>query len=487
MSKKYFYIIILLLVTFILVIVNFLDINFTNDTFYSIKIGKDIFKYGIDFKDHYSWINSLSYTYPHWLFDVLVFVIYKYFSYKGIYIFTLIAYMFVGIIQYYCLKKLCNSKLVSFIIMIISIILIKNYAMCRAHIITYSLIMMFYYNITRLNVTQNKKYIFYLSIISLLIANLHVAVWPFIFLLFLPFFVEYLFVKIIKQKKLNLKFYYDKYNIKLLIISFIICLLMGLLTPLKFIPYTYLFNTLRGVSQYYIIEHQPLLLWSTKLLVVYIFIILFILHNKKLKLNDIFLLLGLTIMMLSSRRHETLFVLLSSFVLVKYIDLKKLKNIKLKNYKYFYTVVISSCIICFIWYPCINNIYNKFNKENFLDNYPVEAVNYIKNNLDYKNIRIYNEYKYGSYLLFNDIKCMFDSRADLYTIEFNKKYDYFTEFMEINGKNYIDIFDKYNIEYILISKDNNLNIFLENNKLIKNIYQDDEFNIYKYNKIVKLD
>ena len=35
--------------------------------------------------------------------------------------------------------------------------------------------------------------------------------------------------------------------------------------------------------------------------------------------------------------------------------------------------------------------------------YPVDATIYIKENLDYQNIRLFNEYNYGSYLLFNDI------------------------------------------------------------------------------------
>ena len=51
--------------------------------------------------------------------------------------------------------------------------------------------------------------------------------------------------------------------------------------------------------------------------------------------------------------------------------------------------------------------------------YPVEAAEYIKQNLDLNSIRLFNEYNYGSYLLFQDIPVFIDSRADLYAPEFN--------------------------------------------------------------------
>lgn len=57
--------------------------------------------------------------------------------------------------------------------------------------------------------------------------------------------------------------------------------------------------------------------------------------------------------------------------------------------------------------------------------YPVSASNYIINDLIPKvgveKLRLYNEYNYGSYLLFRGIPVFIDSRADLYAPEFNGK------------------------------------------------------------------
>ena len=74
---------------------------------------------------------------------------------------------------------------------------------------------------------------------------------------------------------------------------------------------------------------------------------------------------------------------------------------------------------------------------------------------------------------------MFDSRADLYTKEFNKKYEYFTEFMEINIINYEEIIKKYNINYALIYKSSSLNSVMKHNDTYEEIYSDKDFILYK--------
>ena len=48
-----------------------------NDTFYTIKIGELILNNGIDMMDHFSFHENLAYTYPHWLYDVCIYLIYS--------------------------------------------------------------------------------------------------------------------------------------------------------------------------------------------------------------------------------------------------------------------------------------------------------------------------------------------------------------------------------------------------------------------------
>ena len=52
-------------------------VTLQNDTFYTIKIGEHIMQNGIDMQDPFSWHQDLAYTYPHWLYDVITYLIYN--------------------------------------------------------------------------------------------------------------------------------------------------------------------------------------------------------------------------------------------------------------------------------------------------------------------------------------------------------------------------------------------------------------------------
>ena len=119
--------------------------------------------------------------------------------------------------------------------------------------------------------------------------------------------------------------------------------------------------------------------------------------------------------------------------------------------------------------------------------YPVDASTWILNNLDVENIRLFNEYNYGSYLLYRGIPVFIDSRADLYTQEFNRKTmiinDVFTDFINASniGVYYEDIFEKYDITHIILYKNSKINMLIEETDSEKYnlLYSDDHFVIYE--------
>ena len=59
--------------------------------YYTIKIGELIVKNkSIDMLEHFSWHSNLKYTYPHWLYDVIIYLIYNIGGMFGIYIYQLV-------------------------------------------------------------------------------------------------------------------------------------------------------------------------------------------------------------------------------------------------------------------------------------------------------------------------------------------------------------------------------------------------------------
>ena len=71
-----------------------------NDTFYTIKLGEIVLENGIDMQEHFAWHEGLPYTYPHWLYDVFMYLIYAISGFNGIYISTIIFTAILGITIY---------------------------------------------------------------------------------------------------------------------------------------------------------------------------------------------------------------------------------------------------------------------------------------------------------------------------------------------------------------------------------------------------
>lgn len=81
-------------------------------------------------------------------------------------------------------------------------------------------------------------------------------------------------------------------------------------------------------------------------------------------------------------------------------------------------------------------------------------------------------------MLFEEIPVFYDSRADLYTEEFNKGCTAFIDGMKIFD-NYKDTFSKYGITHVLIYNTNKLNKVLELDKNYIPIYSDANFTFYE--------
>ena len=123
--------------------------------------------------------------------------------------------------------------------------------------------------------------------------------------------------------------------------------------------------------------------------------------------------------------------------------------------------------------------------------YPVEASHWIKEKLDYKNIKLFNDYNYGSYLLFEDIPVFIDSRCDLYTPEFNGTYnknskkfvgkDIFSDFLNVSqiATWYDNVFKEYGATHVITGSSSKLNMLISKDPLYNKIYSDKNFVLYE--------
>ena len=131
-----------------------------NDTFYTIKCGQYIFENGIFnlTEDPFSWV-ELPYTFPHWLYDLGIFIVYLWFDFKGIYISTIILATILGYTIYKNSHIMSKNKVVSLAISLLSIYMLRDYITARAQLVTFILFSWELYTIEKLIETKKKRYL----------------------------------------------------------------------------------------------------------------------------------------------------------------------------------------------------------------------------------------------------------------------------------------------------------------------------------------
>ena len=171
-------------------------------------------------------------------------------------------------------------------------------------------------------------------------------------------------------------------------------------------------------------------------------------------------------------------------MLIKYNKdtVKKLENI---SSKILGITIISAVVIIISIFQFKPKINDKFISES---SYPVQAATWIKENLNLEEIKLYNEYNYGSYLIYQGIPVFIDSRCDLYMPEFNDNTYVFKDFLSINSMNLTNVeakLDDYGFTHFIVSRSSKLKMYLEENSdKYEKIYpneeiKDDNFTIYE--------
>lgn len=471
--------------------------TFENDTFFTIPTGNYILQNGVNDVEPFTWHENLKFTKLRWGFDVVVATIYNVSGFNGVYIFTVCMSAIIGIMLFTNLVRRKNNVIVAFFVTIFTIACLSQCLKCRGQIMSYLLFGLEIYSIQMLLETGKKKYGIYLVLISFGILTFHSSVWLAHFIFYLPYILEWFLVKIkIKNVmedtgRIELEERgFDK--MKMLFITMGIVLITGFLTPLKLSPFTYMFKVIGGYSSKIINELQPLVLSKASELIIIVFVVLGLLSlsKAKIKLTDICLIVGLIIM--SKMAIRNLYIALSvlpfplASVITSYVEavnkkdlLDKLDEKLNKNYYVMVIAVLISVVVA------INN-YKLIYKEPFVDedSYPVQASEFIKNNIDMSKMKIYNHFNFGSYMELQGIPTFMDSRSEVYCKEFSNVtiLEDFGAFDLNQTMTPEEMVEKYGITHFIF-KSNNSNAYnMKNSGKYQELYDDGKFVILEVRK-----
>lgn len=490
-NKKLYIIFTILLIIFSMSIV---EKTMQNDTFFTIPIAKDMIERGgLDGIDHLTQHENLKFTHSGWIFDLIIYSVYSILDFFGIYILTILITIMISIVIFNTLLKEQNNILISFIITLFAMFISSGVFAARGQIFSFFIFAIEMYSITRLESTGKKRYIVTLLILPIILANTHDTVWPFYFIMFLPYIAEGIISKI---KLLNTDEPYkiivkDIKCFKTIIIIMIVSAITGLITPVFGTAYINLFNVMKGVSKTFIQELQTVDIFSTVPLLTIVFMIIGIIGftKTKIRLKDLLYVFGFTILSFMAARNCYFLYLLGIISICNIIteflktynknnDLEKITDL-IKNNK-LYLIILIIIVILISLVGITSNINKEYvNKES----YPVDAVNWMKNNIDIENMTIYNQFNYGSYLELNGIKVFMDSRSGIYCEEFTNGSTIMIDYINIEDGvvNYKEVFENYGITHVMLTNDSLINQYIYYDSDYECIYQDDNFVLYEKN------
>lgn len=490
-NKKLYIIFTILLIIFSISIV---EKTMQNDTFFTIPIAKEMIERGgLDGIDHLTQHEKLKFTHSGWIFDLIIYGVYSVFDFFGIYILTILITIIISIVVFNTLLKEENNILLSFIVTLFAMFISSGVFAARGQIFSFLIFTIEIYAITRLEKTGKKRYIITLLILPIILANTHDTVWPFYFVMFLPYIAEGIVSKI---KLLNENEPYkivvkDIKQLKVMIIIMIVSAITGLITPVFGTAYINLFTVMEGVSKTFIQELQTVDIFSSIPLLTIVFLIIGIIGftKTKIRLKDLLYVFGFTILSFMAARNCYFLYLLGIISICNIIteflktynknkDLENITNSLEKNKIYLIILIIIIALIS------LAGITSNMNKE-YIDEtrYPVETVKWIKNNIDIENMTIYNQFNYGSYLELNGIKVFMDSRSGIYCEEFTEGSTIMTDYINVEEGivNYKSIFENYGITHVMLTNDSLINQYICYDSEYECIYQDDNFVLYEKN------
>lgn len=426
-----------------------------NDTFWSIKIGEKLINEGIWQIDDFSIHDGLYYIAHHFLTDILIYIVYIIGNFTGLYILEIVLAMLLAYCIYLLNYQITKNKFFSLLIIAVQMFLLTQYIAVRAQLISYIIFVLELLILERYQKEYKKRYIIGLCVLPLLLANFHMGVIPFYFIILMVYMIGFFEIKFLRLSSMK----YNKKQIKVLILVLSLSLIIIFINPYFIKGVTYSLKTMGNqFINAYIAEFQAISVVSPiavdMLIYTLIIILLFIFTNCKIYVKDFLLFLGTLVMSFMAYRYIALFIICTIPVLKYYKEFTiKIESEygKINSKSLNYTIYLMCLFLLIIKIPTGIKSFKDY-KYIPTEKYPVKAVEWLYESGNTEK-NIFNEYSWGSYLMLNNIKVYIDSRCDLYTKEYNNTTvaDDYGNLMYLQ-EGYDKTLEKYDIEIVLLER-----------------------------------
>lgn len=472
----------LLIIQFILITpCFFMSLKLDNDAYWLIQAGRNLIKNGIPHIDPLSLHEGLHYVMQQWLTAGIFALMYDSIGAIGIFLFVMTIFILIVLVLFQLCMVISNQNMfVSYIVTTFDVIILFLYMSTRPYPISMLLFLLEIFVLEKYLRKFDRRWLIAIPLLSLILINFHGAIWPFFFIIMMPYIIDSFRFKfgIIQG---------EGYPRRDFLFAFGVAFFAGFINPYGWELMTYLFRSYGNAEiSSYVSEMLPPNF--QRAIGIYVFAILLlivmILLNRKpprLKLRYGLLLLGTVFMSLSSVRNLSLFAIcglpMLAFTLRElYPSFATTKNIRPQLQK----ILLSMLVIVTIATFSFRLYESQFDKDTFI---PTKAVDFIIENYQDTDIRLFTGYSWGGYTEFRGLKPFIDARAEVFIKSNNKKADILHDLiaLEAGTMYYAKFIDKYKLNVFLLERKDLLEVYLAKDSQYTLVYWDKDAVVFEKN------
>ena len=412
-----------------------------------------------------------------WLLNVISYLFFNYSTYIGLSLFFALTAIAIFVLLYRYTRKYFlehKANILVFILLLLGIMASTPSLGVRLQEYTLLNLLILIILLHKTSKTNNLKYLYWLPLLFLWWANVHGG-YLIGFAVMLMWGAYRLVGPHIAQWKIFKKFSFDKKLTKQDLISMILIFFLSIVATL-FTPYGIKLYTFLGANYSdtfyftHIMEWLPA--WYYPIIIYQLFyaalaiamLVLMLVpqkgYGRQFKINIWHY--GLSwfffILAMKSRRHFPLFVIVSFPLLAQFANAyfsacpEKLKEL-IKNNLFVKIYVILAIILSILITNLQTNYTSRpFANPKFCQRYPCAAIEFMKNDVKYLDLKIFNAYDWGGYMdyIWPKKQLFIDGRLPIYKVgkdNYSLLQEYYTFF---NEERVAEKLDEYEIELVLL-------------------------------------
>lgn len=443
------------------IIISFFQVRILdNDFFFLYKIGDYIVHRGFPYTDVLSMHSSMKIVVQQWLSAVIYYFFYNTFGQYGVVGLVYLCNAGIVILTYRFISMITNNDMIALgLAGFINFFIFDPFIVTRPQVFTYLILLASVCLLEKHVLTKKAGYLIGLPVLSLLLINLHAAMWPVLLVFMLPYIVDSIPIKVENHKK------EPNGNCLYLLASFAISIVMGLINPYGVENMLYLTKSYGHRSFNMIMEMKPTSTSATEGLMFFIAIVitaLITLFIKKRAVTVRFFLLyfgtlALGLLQIKGIPYFFLFGIPAFAYMIKDFELSSITKYTQKIITNRIKVLLKIfCASAFV-FLCVSrlNATREANMPMILHRQDLDNCIEILNETEYPIIFLYANFNDGQYLEYNGFHPYIDGRAEVFLAENNHYYDVFEEYYCLfnGGIYYRDFLDKYGFNYMILDKE----------------------------------